>query len=288
MPIDNANAKIVKFSEDYEFFSQQMESRVASIVKQKTFTGEFYIDDYINSIESSDVIVNRVTGAATVDKDLGFGRRQLAAQTLTWSTYKAEKDVAEMFKDPTSETVKVMVSVMNRKRDNITVTAMIGNVPVFNGSTYDVSGLPAAQVVPALSTGLTVEKLIQTKVLMDDAEIDEEGRCIVASSSVLAGLLRETKFTSADYNTIKTLVAGNLQDNKFMGFEFIKAATKVTGLTTEAIAFQKDKVLFGENLSRKIRIAEDPAHNYDWVIHIEEQVGAIRREDAGVVKIENV
>ena len=54
-------------------------------------------------------------------------------------------------------------------------------------------------------------------------EIDD-GICIAVSGTGLDRLLANTETTSADYNSVKALVAGEM--NTFMGFEFITVGAR--------------------------------------------------------------
>jgi hypothetical protein len=283
--MNNASAFSIKFSEDYEHFSQQMDARIASVVKNKEFTGRSYEDDYINTIVQTEITTNRATGAPTANKDLGFTRRQLTCATKTYSLFKSDKDVAEMMKDPEAEIVKEMINVMNRERDIVTIAAMKGNASEYNSGTgvYDPIALPAAQIIASAGTGLTVDKLRTAKRLMDSAEVPATGRCIAHNAIHLETLLSKTETISSDFNTVKALVNGEL--DTFLGFKFIHTETVGSLATDPAIAFQKDKVLFGYNLARRVRVKESEAYNFDWVLFIEEQFGALRREDVGVVEI---
>ena len=301
MSVNNQNALIIKFSEDYEQFSQQMESRVAIQYKQKSFRGEIYVDDFINKLNineydagtnKSGIQTNRLTGAPTVNGDIGFTRRRLTTVTKTWTTYKSDKDIVEMAKDPEAEVVREAVSVMNRVQDNIACRALYLPVEEYNGTTYVPVALPATQEVVD-AAGMTVDALLELKEKLDDEEVETDGRCIVTSAAQLTVLLGLTEAQSSDFNTVKALVQGEI--DTFVGFKFIRVADRVSGLNTAtavsgatpttglvAVAFQKDCMLFGTNLERNIQILKDPAHYGDWMLMVEEQYGAIRREDVAV------
>lgn len=288
MSMNNESAVIEKFSDDYTQFSQQSASVLAGIVKNKQFTGMYYNDDYQAKIATSDIVSGRLTGAPTVDKTLGYVRRRLGCTTQTWSIYKSDKDVAEMMKDPTAEIVKEMVGVMNRKRDAVVAAAMVGDVDEYDEATdaFVAKALPAAQKILADASGLTVEKLRAAKRIMDLDDVSPAGRRVAHNALHLETLLSQTEVTSSDYNSVKSLVNGDV--DSFLGFKF-EMTNEVGNLATSpAIAFQKDGVLFGYNLDRTINVKQDPAHNFDWVLHIEEQFGAIRREDACVVEVATI
>lgn len=288
MAIDNLSAKVEKFSDDYEHKAAQTESRVASLFKQKQFTGEAYNDDFIGTISEDDIIENRATGAATANKVIKFTRRKLEATTLTWSTYKSEKDVVEMFKDPQQEVIVEMNAVMNRKRDIIACNAAIGNARSFNQTSgaWEDAALPADKKITEAGTdGMTLAKLKATKLKFDDEELPDEHRYMVLTAKGLLDLLDNTEVTSTDYNTVKALVRGEVDE--FMGFKFVRfKKLPKTGNIVSGIAFYGPHCMFGENMTRTVDVEKDPGHSMDYAIQIEEQVGALRRTDQGVVEVQ--
>src|SRR5690606_14720954 len=85
--------------------------------------------------------------------------------------------------------------------------------------------LPNSQKLVAVDnsagSGLNIATLIRLKEMFDGNEVDEEAkRYIAVTSRQISNLLNQTEVTSADFNTIKALVKGEV--NSFMGFEFIR------------------------------------------------------------------
>ena len=74
--------------------------------------------------------------------------------------------------------------------------------------------------------GLTVGKLIEARKILgandaDDYDVNGNSNLfLVVNSSQLAKLLQKTVVASADYNEIRALVAGDL--NQYMGFNIIR------------------------------------------------------------------
>lgn len=280
--VDTFSAEITAFKAEYKLEAQQMESRLQSLVKNESFTGTVLEDTYKSKIATTDVIVNRATGADTAIKDTGFVTRRVIVNTYTYPTLLAEKDVVKMLKDPKGEIVQSIKSALNRTRDGVILTAMIGNASTKDNTTgaWSDVALPAGQIIEDVpATALTVDKLRAIKILLDKAEQPMEERYIAVSSTVLDGLLGETEVTSSDYNVVKTLVQGEI--DTFLGFKFVR----LEGVTDDyVVAWQKNGVLYGKNEIDKIDIEKTPGKYMDWTIQIEEQYGALRREDTAVVK----
>ena len=69
-------------------------------------------------------------------------------------------------------------------------------------------------------TGLTLGKLLTAVQILNAADLtDQRERVVVVSPIAISGMLNQTKVQSADYNTIKALVNGDI--DTFMGFKFV-------------------------------------------------------------------
>lgn len=99
---------------------------------------------------------------------------------------------------------------MARRRDAVILEA-ITSTATSNVIPKDISGADA---------GLTLEALQETAAMMDDANIPDQGRTMVVNPRQLHNLMKNTKVTSADFNSVKALVNGQI--DSFYGFKFIK------------------------------------------------------------------
>lgn len=154
--------------------------------------------------------------------------------------------------DEVRELTSVILKALGRRFDQTIIDAVndaraslvaIGNI-VLNGA-----------------TGLTVAKLAATAQLMDDLEIEEEGRFFVGSTKGKQQLLGEEKATSTDYASIKALVKGDI--DSFYGFVF-----KWFGKREEGGLYKngdiRDCFAFHQS-SIGTAVGIDPSTNVDWV-----------------------
>jgi len=101
---------------------------------------------------------------------------------------------------------------MGRTEDQIIIdTAVAGT---YNTTATDGEGFSIA----AGGTGFTTAKLRALRAYYDDLEVEEDV-CIVVSGAGMQSLLANTETTSSDFNTVKALVQGQMNDS-FMGFTF--------------------------------------------------------------------
>ncbi len=116
-------------------------------------------------------------------------------------------------------------------------------------------------IVLAGGTGLDLDKLLDTQQLMDDLEIDEENRFFVGSTKGKRQLLNSTEVTNADYNTVKTLVNGQI--NTFLGFTFKwmgkreEGGLYKTGNIRDCFAYHQSSI--------GTAVGIDPSTSVDWI-----------------------
>lgn len=152
-----------------------------------------------------------------------------------------EMDKIRVLNDPTSEYMMAIVWALGRSLDDEIIAAADGTA-ITNEDQSGTAALPNAQRIVAIdgsgnSSNLNVETLRHIKRLFDAAQIPMEiPRHIAFSASQLYALLGQTETTSADYNTVKALVNGQL--DTFMGFKFHQ--TERLGLQSAALAADFD------------------------------------------------
>ena len=154
--------------------------------------------------------------------------------------------------DEVRELSKVILKALGRRFDQTIIDAV---------NDARASLVAIGNIVVHGATGLTVAKLSATSQLMDDLEIDEEGRYFVGSTKGKQQLLNEEKATSTDYASIKALVRGDI--NTFYGFEFKwigkreEGGLYKTGDIRDCFAFHQSSI--------GTAVGIDPSTNVDWI-----------------------
>jgi hypothetical protein len=194
---------------------------------------------------------------------------------------------------PESDYAASLVRGMNRAIDLEVVRAATGVVYSGKSGSGTVS-FPSSQQVAVnfVETGgptdsnLTIGKLRRARLLLDEQEavMDGEPQHLILSASQMNSLLRTTETTSADFNTVKSLVNGSL--DTFMGFKFIVSQQiKKTGNNRSVLAFPKSAIKFCWLDPVKGRIAERADKDYALQISIMASFAAVRMWEEKVVEI---
>lgn len=144
----------------------------------------------------------------------------------------------------------------------------------------------AANIVSAGATRLTLQKLLDAKLLLDKADVDpNEARYIAITATQLSDLLNISEIKDADYNTVRALVRGEV--DTFLGFKFIicnRLATNAAGHRIIPMWVRSGTLLA---LSKDIntRMNERSDKSYATQVYACMSIGATRMEEEKCVQI---
>ncbi len=181
--------------------------------------------------------------------------------------------------DERSELVQVLGNAIGRRQDQIILDALAaasGTGTVSN----DIGGN---------DTNLNVAKLREAKKILDKNNVPPEGRHIILHANGLASLLSETAVTSSDFNTVKALVAGEI--NTFLGFTFhVLGDRSEGGLAIDGssdrtcFAFHRDAIGYAEGIAPRTEINYVPEKT-SFLVNAIFSAGAVAIDAEGIVKI---
>lgn len=289
---------------------QQKMSRLRSVVRNESFIGE---EEYFDSYGSVEYREKTGRNEEIIYDDTPHNRRKVSTKPFYYSDLTDWNDKLRMIHDPTSQYVKAASMALMRGMDDIIISAALG--PAYYGKTgSELTNLPDSQKlvatdgVTAGGTPLNVKTLRAIKRKFDENECDEKIYMAVTAADVQA-LLAETEVTSADFNTVKALVNGEV--DSFMGITFIRTerlpllaanvnfelasgqvdagGAAVTDIATRvykrAFAFTQMGLLLGISKDLEVRVSEIPQKHYSWQVYACMKIGGVRMEDLRVVEV---
>lgn len=177
------------------------------------------------------------------------------------------------------ELVQVVSGAIARRMDQVCLDAL------------DASGTTATvdNDIGGTDSNLNIEKLRETKNLLDTNNVPMEGRNLLLHANSLQALLGETEVTSADFNTVRALVTGEI--NTFMGFRFItfgdrdEGGLPVDGSSDRTLyAFHRDAVGLGIGMNQTSRV-DYIAEKTSFLVASMFSAGAVAIDDEGIVKL---
>ena len=203
--------------------------------------------------------------------------------TATLSDYIAAEysDIFNQAKvnfDERQELVQVVSKSIGRRADQLIIDSL----------TAASTSLTVASSIGGASTNMNMDKLIETKKLMDAGNVPMQGRNILIHANNLAGLLGETQVTSSDYNNVKALVQGDI--DTFMGFKFYVIGDRDEGGLTLAtgdrtcFAWHQSAVGMAEGIGIKTEINYIPEKT-SYLVASMFSAGAVAIDAEGIVEI---
>lgn len=286
---DQITTALVKgFKKNFQLLCQQKESRLRASVREEPLTGE---DDFFDQVGASDGADITERHGDTHYAQTPHARRKVNAIPWQWADLIDKPDKVRMLGDPQSTYVQAASASANRRIDDHLIAAFFGTAYTGKTGTTPVP-FPndAAHVVPVnlsgSNEGMTVNKLIRAKKLLWALEAPEDVQFHIAlTSTQLEDLLKTTQVTSSDYNTVKALVEGKIDE--FMGFKFHRSERllKDASLYRRIPVWIEDGMLLAVAEDITTKIDELPTKNYSVQVYVRMDMGATRMEEAKVVEI---
>ncbi len=289
----------------YEHYTHEFNSNWITRAQQVLSRTQPYVDWQMGTFKGERKRFSRVGEQTAVRKterkaptlannpSTDFRWIQREAYNITNDLDEDDADLLGELVLPTGAWTKGHSAAYNRLCDSELVRLALGNVIVGeNGDST--SALPAAQQIAAGGTGLTLAKLRSANEILQDAELegaemDGEGatnRVIFYTAQQVNNLLADSTLTSNDFNTVRALVAG--QVDTFMGFKFVrlkKSLIPKTSTTRSCVAIVRGAMIGGKG-SMKARIATRHDKSDTIVLRSTFYLGYARLHDAGVVQID--
>ena len=284
MPMETIDQYFVQqYRNTIILLSQQQKSRLEETTMPPIdVQGEYFYWERMGPAEAIDLVTRH---SDTPNIEVEHSRRRASAVPKVWATLLDRIDQVRMLVDPLNPYNQIAKMAMGRAKDRIIINALGGSAWAGKNGTVEVP-LPASQIIVHGSAGLTVSKLLTAKRILDQADVDEDvPRYCVVTSQQVTNLLNTTEVTSADYNTVRTLVEGKI--DTFLGFKFIRTELlPKTGSTRSCYVYAKGAIGFGilENITARVDQRSDK--NYAWQVYVSMDMGATRIEEAQVVEVQ--
>lgn len=294
-------AFVQQFNANVIHLVQQKGSRLEPKVRKESQKGVSQFFDRIGTVAA----VKR-TGrhASTPQMDTPHSRRMVTLEDYEWADLVDDQDKIRMLIDPTSEYALAASWSFGRSKDDVIIASALSNAYAGDKGQTPVAH-PNSQKYAANDgtnlTNLNVRTLRAVKRKMDEKEVEGK-RYIACTASQIENLLGETAVTSADYNTVKALVAGEV--NAFMGFEFCRlerlnlttssTASPTTGAvgsgssvvgSRACIAWAEQGILLATGEDFVTKMSERDDKGYAMQVYARMSIGGTRMQEEEVIEI---
>ena len=263
--------------------AQQMGSKLRPYVRVKDVVGKSAFFERIGATASQK---KTSRNADTPLVNTPHSRRRVSMDDWEWADLVDKQDEIRLLIDPASEYVINAAKAFNRTIDDTIIAAFNGNA--FSIDAADAAStvaLPAGQQIANGGTNLTLAKVKDAKLKLDNADVEEDERVLVVSPAGLRKLLDDTQATSSDFNSVKALVQGDI--DTYLGFKWLKS-TRLPKVANIRSCFAWHKAGIGIALGKDVlhRVDERPDKSYATQVYFCMTLGATRVEEERVVQID--
>lgn len=278
--------------------SQQEDSRLQGTVEPETIRGKELVFDCYKPVVLTQRERGQSYGVAPATGGVGnkeyaetqTERRQVTAEFFEYAELFDPRDESALMRSlrPDGSYARNVVAAFNRKKDEVILEAFDATVTRYGGGTGNFAPSGTMTHAGAAST-LTVDDLITASVaLRTNASISPSvggpeggtGYHIALHPQAIGDLLGVQEVTSADYNTIRALMTGDI--NTFMGFTFHEVSTMTS---TVAYCYHSSGMVFGMNQDMVVRFDEIPERGYSLQAFHSMGLAAMRTDEGLVYKI---
>lgn len=285
MSFQVSTAFVQQYTTNVSLLLQQRGSKLRDAVTVGSYTGKA-----AKAVEQIGAVTAQARTSRHADTPListPHDARWVFPTDYEWADMIDDQDKLRMLIDPTSPYAVNGAYALGRAMDDLIITAALGTAMTGeNGSTSTVFAT-ATQQIAVGGTGLTIAKLRQARRILMGNEVDVamDPLYIAVTATQLDELLGTTEVTSSDYNTVKTLVSGDI--DTFLGFKFIQCERLGTDGSGDrrCIAWAKSGLHLGMWNDITTKISERADKSYATQVYVKGTFGATRTEEKKVVEI---
>ena len=282
--------------------SQQKGSVLQDAVRRETQRGE---EAYYDRMGAVSAVKKTSRHSDTPQIDTPHSRRRVVLEDYEWADLIDKEDLRRMLQDPAGDYAMAAMWAMGRSKDDVIIEAADGIA--YAGQKGGTTVAHPNSKKYAFNTGSAfsapnVKGLRAIQRIIDEGEVDLSiPRHAVMNARGKEGLLGETEITSSDFNTVKALVQGEV--NQYMKFNFhyterlltqvdalsasnstgaVGSGTSIVG-QRKNLFFAQDGLLLATSQDVQAEIERRADKSYSTQVYVSMGIGATRMEEAKVV-----
>ena len=285
MSFQVSTAFVQQYTTNVSLLLQQRGSKLRDAVTVGSYTGKA-----AKAVEQIGAVTAQARTSRHADTPListPHDARWVFPTDYEWADMIDDQDKLRMLIDPTSPYAVNGAYALGRAMDDLIITAALGTSMTGENGSTSTSFATATQQIAVGGTGLTIAKLRQARRILMGNEVDVamDPLYIAVTATQLDELLGTTEVISSDYNTVKTLVSGDI--DTFLGFKFIQCERLGTDGSGDrrCIAWAKSGMHLGMWNDITTKISERADKSYATQVYVKGTFGATRTEEKKVVEI---
>ena len=195
-------------------------------------------------------------------------------------------DMVRTLTDPTNSYTRTMAAGFGRLIDEVIMDAADASAKTGVKGNGAAATLDGDHTIPAGGSGLDLPKIIEASRKLNSAEMDDDRHWAVTARQ-LEDLLGITEIIDSDFNTVKALTSGKV-DN-FMGFNFVRVEDPILKLDgggdRKTVCWTREGLLIGFGADVSASIDRRPDKNNSWQVMYSADFGAVRMEDTALLVV---
>ncbi len=273
------NAAVIEFDAEVKHEYQGMKTLRQAVSLRTGFVGESYRFTRMGK----GIANQKATQANVTPMDIEHARQTATMQNWNAPEFTDIFDQAEVNFDERTELAQTIAKAIGRREDQLVIDALAAVTFVTTNDQDPDTGFSST-----VATNFTVTELRRASRHLNEIEADMSDRHISLQPSALDSLLGTTQVTSADFNSIRALVNGEV--DSFMGFKFhmigIRAEGGLPGVTTAEQAFLWHRQAIGLAINIDLQTTIDwVAQTTSWLANGVFKAGSVAREPQGIIRI---
>lgn len=302
--MDLTTAFVRQYHSGFERLLQQRGGVLKPYVRLESQSSEKQFYEQIGEVKAAQVTTRF---AESPQADTPLDRRMVTITPFHVGDFIDNFDRVQTLADPSSPIVENFVMALGREQDRVIYQSIFGTAYVGKeGTTTRAWDSTYRTVVDesfgTAASGLILAKLIEARRawLANHNDPAVERPVIIINAAGLADLLNTTQVQSADYNTVKALVQGEV--DSFVGFKFVgwegyvlDGGTNVyrgtsVGAGAETIdrypVFPKSAILFAQGMGIETEVTRRADRSFHWYAYGRAMFGGTRMQEKKIVEIE--
>lgn len=292
MSIQVPTAHVEQYKSNVYMLAQQKGSRLRRTVRDDgDIIGKSVYFDRIGPTSAQKVTTRH---GDTPLMNTPHSRRKANLWDYDWADLVDWQDKLKTIYDPVNPYARNAAWAMGRSMDDLIIeVASDSALTGVDGSTS--VALPSDQKIAVNDhtydsgsgdVGLTISKLIYAREILDAADVDPDlKRYIIVTAKQVSNLMTTTEVTSMDFNTVKALHEGRI--NEFMGFEFIRTQRLATDASNDRLVLAYTEQALGLMTPKDVSVDIGPRRDKrnSTQVYACMSIGAVRIEDEQLVEI---
>lgn len=280
----NIDTALVKgFETGVTLLAQQEGSRLRDCVDVRMVgPGEEFSFDQLGIAEPAEITTRH---ADTPISDIPHDRRWATPKTFARAEMIDKPDALKSINDFTNPYLRAIALGFGREQDRSIITAAKATARTGKTSGTSTESFNANNIIASGSVGMTLAKINEAAKILRKAEMPKPWYMVVAADQI-EDLMNDSTMTSADYNTVRLLMAGEV--DTFGGFTWKTTQLLAVDATPDrtCLAWSKPTMLLAMLENPFSRITEESAKNYSTQVYYRSEFGATRMQELGVVDIQ--